>query len=67
MEGRVEGRMEGRVEGIYRSILRVLSTKDVAVPPTVRARIEACADVAQLDEWLDRAVAMKPGDDLFAD
>jgi hypothetical protein len=36
-------------------VLRVLKGRGLAVSDVERATIEACTDVTQLDQWLDRA------------
>lgn len=64
-EGRDEGRDEGRVEGEAKSVLRVLAARGIEVPEEARARISACADLRQLDAWLDRASVATSVAELF--
>ncbi|MFG1943399.1 hypothetical protein [Nonomuraea sp. NPDC048826] len=64
-EGREEGRAEGQVRGETRSILLLLERRGVAVSDAARARIEGCAEVAQLDTWLMRAMTVTTADELF--
>ena len=63
--GKDDGRAEGRVEGEASAVLRVLAARGIDVPEDARARIRACADVRQLDAWLDRAVVATSITDLF--
>jgi predicted transposase YdaD len=71
--GREEGREEGievgidkvRQEGTAKSILRVLSAREITISSEQRQRIFACSDGEQLGAWITRAATMNPGDDLF--
>ncbi len=55
-KGRDEGRNEGRAEAARGDLLLVLTERGLTPAASERARIEACADVAQLGLWLRRAV-----------
>jgi len=63
LEGRAEGRAEGREKGLEEGRLeatraalrRVLASRRLIPSEQEDARIAACADVAVLDRWLDRA------------
>lgn len=59
------GKAEGKAEGEAESVLRVLAVRGIEVPDDVRARIRACADLRQLEVWLERAVGADRADDLF--
>ncbi|WP_257456428.1 RpnC/YadD family protein [Archangium lipolyticum] len=54
--GRAEGLAEGRLRGRAESLLRILAARSVHVGDEAQQRILACADVATLDRWLDRAL-----------
>jgi hypothetical protein len=43
-------------QGEAKALLRVLTARGFTIPGEVRARVLACADVAQLEAWIDRAV-----------
>jgi hypothetical protein len=69
-EGRKEGIKEGIREGVAvgeaKAVLTVLATRGIEVPEKMRARIEACTDLPQLEKWLGRAVTAASAADLFA-
>nr|MCU0687583.1 Uma2 family endonuclease [Polyangiaceae bacterium] len=54
--GKAEGKAEGLREGKAAALLTVLAARGLAVDDETRARLEACADPAQLDRWLARAL-----------
>lgn len=62
-EGIGERRGSKRAEA--RAVLRVLARRGVEVTPEQRATIESCTDIAQLDQWLDRAVTARSAVELF--
>lgn len=64
-EGRQEGRQEGLAEGEVKAVLRVLEARGIEVPEDTRARIRDCADLRQLEVWLDRAAVATSVNDLF--
>jgi hypothetical protein len=68
-QGRVEGRAEGRAEGEARgkadAVLVVLKGRGIPVSGDARGRILACTDTAQLDVWLERALAAASVADVF--
>jgi hypothetical protein len=63
-EGKEEGRRDGEARGEARgeakgkagAVLAVLAARGLAVDEATRARVEACDDVARLDQWLARAL-----------
>ena len=59
------GRLEGRLEGEAAAILRVLARRGLVVGDEQRDRILACADLATLETWLDRAIVATSVDDVF--
>jgi hypothetical protein len=61
-----QGREEGRAEGEAAAVLAILDTRGVPVPQDARERITQCSDLAQLDQWVRRAVTADSVDDLFA-
>ncbi len=66
-EGRTEGRAEGRVQEAVRAVLAVFEAREMALPDDVRARIVACADPDQLEQWLRRAIKADSADEIFAE
>ncbi|MFD7765399.1 hypothetical protein [Streptomyces sp. NPDC059787] len=63
---REEGREEGRVEDRAAMTLRILEWRGVPVPDAVRERVQACADLDQLELWAQRAVHATRAEDLFS-
>lgn len=64
-EGLAEGRAEGRAKGEAEAVLRVLAARRIEVSEEARARISACADLRQLEAWLDRASVATSVGELF--
>ena len=58
-------RAEGEAKGEAKSILRILDSRNIAIPDEVRHRIATCTDHDQLNQWLDRVVHIETIDDLF--
>jgi hypothetical protein len=58
-EGRTEGRTEGRLAQERAALRRVLAHRNLALSSKADARIEACADLATLERWLDQAIDAK--------
>ena len=51
---------------LKQALLDTLFSKDIPLPDPTRSRIERCKDSTQLGLWFRRALALQPGDDLFA-
>ncbi|WP_433791865.1 hypothetical protein [Actinoplanes sp. CA-252034] len=54
----------GEVAGEARSLLTVLSARGIEVSDEARAKITACADLEQLDQWIQRAAIADRVEDL---
>jgi len=65
-QGREEGREEGRREALCAAIRRVIGRRGLVLGEEQSARLDACADLAQLDAWLDRAVVAHDASEVFA-
>jgi len=66
-EGIAEGRTRGEIARARTALLTVLAGRDIALSEELRARIDACADLATLDAWLVRAVRAADVAEVFAD
>jgi len=55
---------EGEVEHARAAVFTVLAARKLPVSEEVRARIQACTDLATLDAWLDRAAVASTADEL---
>jgi hypothetical protein len=63
--GRAEGEAKGKAQGKAEALLAVLEARDLAVTEEQRTRILACQDVAELEQWVRKAVAVSATDELF--
>jgi hypothetical protein len=61
------GFAEGRIIGRRKVILRLLEVRQLAPSEEQRDQVTSCTDVAQLDIWLDRAIAAATAAEVFAD
>jgi hypothetical protein len=55
---------EGMAEGEARSIIAVLAARGIEVPDEVLAKITACTDLEQLEQWVQRAAVAERVEDL---
>ena len=60
------GIAEGQVKGEAEALLTVLSARGLEPDEARQQRIKACQDLAQLKQWLRRAVTASSLDDVFA-
>ncbi|MCX3060352.1 hypothetical protein [Streptomyces beihaiensis] len=58
---------EAYLDGEAKGVLRILELRGLAVSDDVRERITSCADIALLDDWLDRAGTVERAEDLFSE
>ena len=59
IKGRAEGRAEGELQGRRATLVRLIARAGLAPTAANLARIEACADVATLDRWIENAIGAK--------
>ncbi|MET9486801.1 hypothetical protein [Nocardia sp. NPDC006630] len=64
-QGREQGLEEGRVDGEVRILETILDARGFVVSAEVRARIEGCTDVDQLEVWARRAVTAADVAEIF--
>ncbi len=64
--GKAEGHRSGVADGKRDSLLRLLARRAVVLTDDDRARIAACADVAILDQWFDKALVAKTAAEVFS-
>jgi hypothetical protein len=55
----------GKAEGEARSVLLFLAARNITVSDQVRERITSCADLDQLDRWVQRAATIDTSEQLF--
>ncbi|MBI4706034.1 MAG: hypothetical protein HY744_33490, partial [Deltaproteobacteria bacterium] len=63
--GKAEGEAKGRAEGRADAVVAVLEARGLDVPAALRQRLGGCTDLAQLDEWLRRAVTIASAAELL--
>jgi predicted transposase/invertase (TIGR01784 family) len=64
-EGELEGELKGELKARRDTLLRLLLRAGVALTDDDRARIQACADVAILDRWIDNTFGAKTTVDVL--
>jgi hypothetical protein len=64
-QGEAKGKAAGKAEGEAKGVLVVLRARGLVVSPEVEDRITRCTDIAQLDEWLRRAVVVTNAEEIF--
>jgi hypothetical protein len=63
----IDGLIEdGKAKGEANAILLVLAARKLQVTAAERERIMGCIDLAQLNDWITRAVTADSVDALFA-
>jgi hypothetical protein len=60
-----EGAARAMAKGEARMLLRVLGARGVEVPAIVREQVLSCADISQLDIWVDRAATATSLEEVF--
>jgi hypothetical protein len=65
-EVRAELLAEGRAEQAAKAVLRVLAKRRVRVSKSVRARLAACTDLAELERMHDRALEVSRAEEIFS-
>jgi hypothetical protein len=60
------GKAKGEVEGEVKALMMILKRRGIAMTDEQQQQIVACADVAILDRWLERALSVTSVDELFA-
>jgi predicted transposase/invertase (TIGR01784 family) len=58
-EGERKGKLEGELAGKRAALLRLLARAGLALADADRHRIEACADAALLDRWIENVIGAK--------
>jgi hypothetical protein len=62
-KGAERGEQEGRTLEARKALRRVLARRQLAMSAEQEARIDACADLATLERWLDQAVTAASADE----
>ncbi|MFX0576140.1 hypothetical protein [Nocardia nepalensis] len=60
-----QGKTEGKAEGEAAALLRILAKRGFEVSEALKAHINACTDLDQLDRWIDRSLTANRIDEIF--
>lgn len=63
---RERSRDEGALRNRASMLLRLLDRRGLTVDAATRARVTACEDADQLEQWFDRAIVASRTDEVFA-
>ncbi|MGV4985997.1 hypothetical protein ACVB8T_28290, partial [Streptomyces sp. NRAIS3] len=66
-QGLEQGLEQGRVQDRQEMTLRILEWRGISVPDAIRERVMTCTDLAQLENWAQRAVHASEATELFAE
>ena len=66
-EGLQEGRQEGLQESKAEYLLKIVDSRRITVTEQERQQVTSCTDLAQLDQWFDRAITASTAADIFKD
>ena len=62
-----DGEASGETKGKRAALLAVVDARGLVTPPAIRARIDACGDVALLDRWIARAATAVSIDEIVGE
>lgn len=64
--GELEGEIRGKLDGARGILLRLVAQAGIALSDDDRARVQACADLATLERWVDNVRDAKTAADVLA-
>jgi hypothetical protein len=56
---------QGAVQAKAEDVLKVMHVRAIDVTAEQREQVSSCTDIAQLDEWFDRALTAQTAADIF--
>jgi hypothetical protein len=65
IKGEIKGKIEGKIEGKREALLRLLARAGLELTEDDRVRVQACADSATLDRWIDNVFGAKTPTDVL--
>ena len=65
LDGLREGELKGKLDGLREALLRLLSRAEIPISEDDRARIDACADAATLDRWIENVLGAKTAGEVL--
>ena len=63
--GLQQGLRQGAVKAKAEAVLKIIDAREIDVTPEQRDQVSSCSDIAQLDEWFDRALTAQTPADIF--
>jgi len=63
--GKVDGFREGKADGLREALLRLVTRAGIPLTESDRGRIQACADPALLDRWIENVLGAKSMADVL--
>ena len=64
-QGLQEGLQQGQVKAKAEVVLKIIDARGIDMTAEQREQVSSCTDIAQLDEWLDSALAAATAADIF--
>jgi hypothetical protein len=64
-EGMQKGMQQGEVKAKSEDVLKIIDAREISVTAEQRDRVSSCTDIAQLDEWFDRALTAETAAAIF--
>jgi hypothetical protein len=64
---KAQGKAEGKAESTAAILLRLLAGRGLEVPAPIQDRVLSCADLGQLEAWVDKAITASTLGDVFPD
>ena len=56
---------QGEIKGTSQSVLKIIDARAIDVTDEQRNQVSSCTDIAQLDQWFDRALTAQTATDIF--
>ena len=60
-----QGVQQGEVKAKAEGVIKIIDTRGIHATDQQRDRVSSCTDIAQLDEWFDRALVAASAADIF--
>jgi hypothetical protein len=60
------GKAEGEAKGEAKALLMILRRRGLAITDEQQRQLSSCTDLATVERWLDRALAVASVDELLA-
>jgi hypothetical protein len=64
-QGMQQGMRQGAVQAKAEDVIKIIDARAIDVTAEQRDQVSSCSDIAQLDEWFDRALTAQTAADIF--